>query len=862
VATSAQRPARPLLLARVPDGGSRDPDVVLGRFLAWIADAGLAPYPAQEEALLELFAGRHVVLQTPTGSGKSLVALALHFKAMCEGARSFYTAPIKALVSEKFFSLCDDFGAINVGMLTGDASLNPGAPIVCCTQEVLANMALRRGDALDAPYAVMDEFHYYGDRDRGMAWQVPLLALPRTQFLLLSATLGDTGAIERALARRSGREVAHVKGGERPVPLDFAYREEPLHEAVEGLVASGRAPVYLVSFTQRECAENAQALTSAHVATRETREEIAAAIAGFRFDSPYGKDVQRFVRHGVGVHHAGLLPKYRLLVEQLAQQGLLRVICGTDTLGVGVNVPIRTVLFSKLCKYDGEKVAILSVRDFQQIAGRAGRKGFDEQGFVVALAPEHVVANKRAAEKSAGGGKKPAAKKKPPAKGFVPWGRDTFDRLVTRPPEPLASRFALSHGVVVNVLQRENGEDDAPGSGYRALLELVSVCHETDTTKRRLRREAAVLFRSLRRAEILRLVRDPRTGRTGTRVAEDLQRDFGLHQTLSLYLVEAVAALDPAQEGYALAVLSLVEAILENPWPVLWAQVDRAKQAALAEMKAAGVPYEDRIRELDEITWPKPNADAIYATFNLFARHHPWLAEENIRPKSVAREMFEGCMGFHDYVRAYGLARVEGVLLRYLGQAYSTLAQSVPESARTDELEDVLAFLRVTTLRADASLVEEWERLAEPASAGRAPADGAAAPPRRALDLAASPKALGARVRAELHRVVRALALRDFAEAAAGVAQDPDDPWDAARFERELAPFFADHERVVFGPEARRAHRTRIVPAPSRGPRHFDVTQVLVDPEGDDDWCLEGEIALPAEGAPEGPLVRPRRVGT
>jgi superfamily II RNA helicase len=400
VSSTAPLPGRPFLLARAPAEGGADPAAVLDRFLAEAKLHRLAPYPAQEEALLELYAGKHVVLATPTGSGKSLVALGLHFKAFSEGRRSFYTCPIKALVSEKFFALCDDLGAGNVGMLTGDASINRDAPIVCCTAEVLANMALRHGEALDAPYVVMDEFHYYGDRDRGMAWQVPLLALPHTTFLLMSATLGNTAAIEERLAARSGRAVAHVSSDERPVPLELTYAETPLHETVERLITAGRAPIYVVSFTQRECAERAQALTSANVADRDEKKRIADAIAGFRFDSAYGRDVQRFLRHGIGIHHAGLLPKYRLRVEQLAQQGLLTVICGTDTLGVGINVPIRTVLFTQLSKWDGEKTALLTVRDFRQIAGRAGRKGFDERGYVVAQAPEHVIENRRLAEKA------------------------------------------------------------------------------------------------------------------------------------------------------------------------------------------------------------------------------------------------------------------------------------------------------------------------------------------------------------------------------------------------------------------------------------------------------------------------------
>jgi superfamily II RNA helicase len=524
-ASSPSREApRPLLLSWLPGPGDGNaPETLLDRFLGWVSASGLEPYPAQEEALLELMAGRHLILSTPTGSGKSLIASALHFKALAEGKRSFYTCPVKALASEKFFSLCQEFGAVNVGMLTGDASINYAAPILCCTAEVLSNMALRQGEALDAPYVVMDEFHYYSDRDRGMAWQIPLLALPKTTFLLMSATLGPTLGIEEELQRRTGREIAHVTSRVRPVPLDFEYREELLHESIEKLIKQGKAPVYVVSFTQRECAELAQALTSTAVASREERQRIAEAIGGFRFDSPYGKDMQRFVRAGIGIHHAGLLPKYRLLVERLSQQGLLKVICGTDTLGVGVNVPIRTVLFTKLCKFDGEKTTILSVRDFKQIAGRAGRKGFDVQGSVVCVAPEHVVLNRRADAKAADprSGRKKAVKAKPPTKGFLPWNEETFRRLIERDPEPLISRFKVTHGMLVSVLQRES-EIERPGSGYRALITLIERCHEDARVKHRLRREAALLFRSLRRAGIVEIVVDARSGRRGVRVHEDL----------------------------------------------------------------------------------------------------------------------------------------------------------------------------------------------------------------------------------------------------------------------------------------------------------------------------------------------------
>jgi superfamily II RNA helicase len=774
-----------------------------------------------------------VILQTPTGSGKSLVALGLHFQALCERRRSFYTAPTKALVNEKFFALCEDLGPERVGMLTGDASLNREAPVICCTAEVLARMALREGPGLDAPYVVMDEFHYYGDRERGAAWQAPLLVLGDTQFLLMSATLGDTRRIAAHLHHDTGREAARIESEERPVPLAFEYRETRLHETVETLLEQARAPLYVVHFTQRECAESAQGLTGARLTDAGERRGLARVLEDFRFDTPYGRDVQRFLRHGVGIHHAGLLPRYRLLVEQLAQQGILKVICGTDTLGVGINVPIRTVVFSRLSKFDGEKVGILSVREFKQIAGRAGRKGFDEQGWVVCQAPEHVIEARR---RSARPGRQ---RRKPPPRGFVAWNRDTFARLAERPPEPLEPRFEVDHGLIVAVLQRS--------ADYRDVADLIARCHLRPAARSRLRRQAAQRFRSLRRASIVRCVYDPEVGRRRLRVDPELQWDFSLHHSLSLFLLEAAAVLDPAAPDYALQLLTLAEAILEDPTFVLRQQARRLRGELLARLKAAGVPYEERLRELDEVTHPKPDAEFVYAAFSIFAASHPWVGEENIRPKSVAREMFEGYRRFDDYVRELGLQRGEGVLLRYLGQVLTTLQQGVPAAQQTDEVHDAVSYLRTLVTHVDASLLEAWERR-------RSPLAAAPARPAPGLDL----RAFRARVRAELHQLVQALAAGDYDDAARRVAQDPDDPWDAARFGAALAPFLAEYGHLVFGPPARQARLTHLrAVAPSR----WDVTQVLLDPEEDNLWCVEGWIGLAGDALPDEPLVHLRRIG-
>src|SRR5688572_1034650 len=256
--SSASVISAPLAPFRAADGSRPADDAILERFLSVAAERGLELYPEQEEAILELLAGRNVVLNTPTGSGKSLVAAAFHFQALCAGERSVYTCPIKALVNEKFLSLCRDFGPENVGMMTGDASVNPRAPVLCCTAEILANIALHRGEQSDIRAIIMDEFHYYSDAERGYAWQVPLLAMPRARFLLMSATLGATEFFEKELERLTGAACVTVRSDRRPVPLEFEYSETPLTERVADLLTLNRAPVYLVYFTQRAASEAAQ----------------------------------------------------------------------------------------------------------------------------------------------------------------------------------------------------------------------------------------------------------------------------------------------------------------------------------------------------------------------------------------------------------------------------------------------------------------------------------------------------------------------------------------------------------------------------------------------------------------------------
>jgi hypothetical protein len=826
-----------------------DADVILERFLDYVAELGIELYPAQEEALLEILAGKNVILNTPTGSGKSLVATALHFRAMCEDQRSVYTSPIKALVNEKFFALCDAFHPDNVGLLTGDATVNRDAPILCCTAEILANQALRQGDAVDIQYAVLDEFHFYGDRERGVAWQVPLLTLPQTRFLLMSATLGDMAPFEGALTALNGCPTATVRSRERPVPLSFHYYEAPLHQTVERLVETDRAPVYLVNFTQQACHDEAQNLMSVEVCDKATKKAIAKQLEDFRFDTPYGKTLARFVRHGLGLHHGGMLPKYRRLVERLAGRGLLKVISGTDTLGVGVNIPIRTVVLTKLCKYDGQKTRILSVREFHQICGRAGRKGFDDAGTVVAQAPEHVVENLRLEAKATAdpNKRKKIVKKKPPTKGYTHWTRATFEALRDGEPEPLTSRFRVSHAMLLNVLSR-------PAGGCRAMKQLIRSSHDRRALQHQHARTAIQMFRSLVEAEVVSLVAQPDTGIKRVQVNVDLQREFSLNHTLSLFVVEAARVMDRTLDGYPLDLLSLVEAILEDPHIVLRKQLDRLKRDAVAEMKAAGMEYEERMEELDKLEYPKPNGQLIYGLFDAFGQQHPWVGHDAVRPKGVARELYDRALDFRGFVIDLGLERSEGVVLRYLSDVYKALVQTVPNWAVTAEVDDMIEFFREVVRGVDSSLLDEWEKLRDPAYVPRPDEPEPEVVSRGVL---ADERAFKVLLRNALFRLVRALSSHDVAAALAELEVDEADPWSGERLATAMAPFWEEHESLRTDPRARGTEHTLIDVEPSR----WRVRQILLDAEGDHDFYADLVVDLERSAEEDRPVMTLRHLG-
>ena len=824
------------------DGEEPEPwltaDEAFERFLGWCEKRGIELWPHQEEALMDLAAGDHVILGTPTGSGKSLVALGQLFMAMAQGHRAYYTAPIKALVSEKFFDLVDVLGRDNVGMITGDTHINTSAPVICCTAEILANQALREGDEADVGTVAMDEFHYFADPDRGWAWQVPLLTLPHTQFMLMSATLGDTTAISTALEQKTGRTVDTVADAPRPVPLAFEYVDTALEGTVELALRRGEAPLYIVHFSQDAALASATALANFGVATKEQRERIKEISRGTRFSTAFGKILKRLISCGVGVHHAGMLPRYRLLVEKLAQQGLLPVICGTDTLGVGINVPIHTVVLTALTKYDGHKMRRLRAREFHQIAGRAGRAGFDTEGMVIAEAPEHEIENAKLVAKAGDDPKKlRKLKRKKPPEGFVTWNKQTFERLCEAAPETLRPRLSITHSMVLSMVERG-------GDARARVSELIAESLQTPEEKLALEARADEIFATLIDSGVVVVTEVPPAADAPAdaeperdfALTVDLPEDFALDQPLSPFLLAALELLDPESETYMLDLISMVEATLEDPKQVLRAQERAARDAAMAAMKADGVDYEERLERIAEVTYPKPLEDLLYAAFAEYCQKVPWANDYELSPKSVLRDMLETASDFKGYIQRYKIARSEGILLRYLAEAFRALDRTVPTSKLTPELEEVISWLGFMVRSIDSSLVDEWAAAGDPAALD-------AAPPTAADQVVADRRGVTLLVRNALFARVRHAArghVRELGEL--------DEAWGMGelRWQKALDAYHEAHEEILTDADARSMAFLTIDESDEQTAHVWHVHQIFSDEAGDHDFGIMADVDLDA----------------
>ncbi len=828
----------------LPSIGS-DPIDVLTAFMDWAEEGGRPLYPHQEEAALALVEGSHVVLATPTGSGKSMVALFGIVLARNRRERSVWTAPIKALVGEKFFELAELLGPEEIGLAIGDASINRDASVLVCTAEVLANQALAEGMHTPVGFACLDEFHFYGETDRGWAWQVPLLSMHRCQFLLASATLGDVTPIVDDLYARSQREVALVTSVHRPTPLFHQWRMTPVAESVTEAVEKGLAPVYLVHGSQAAAIEQAQSLVSLPLTTRPQREAIAEALKGVRLNTGFGQMLARFLRNGVGVHHAGMLPRYRRLVEKLAGEGLLPAICGTDTLGVGINIPIRTVLLSALTKYDGNKVRTLKAREFHQLAGRAGRPGFDPDGHVWAQAPEHIIDNERALARA---GDDPKARRKvhrsAPPKGFVHFDEKTFERLIAASPEPLTSRFRVTPHLVATVLAREDGP--------AALKELLSTNHDTPARRRDHKKRAISVYRSLEAAGVAERMRAEDGRCAGVRIGSvihgsDELLSVSFSSPLGPFAIEVVQSLDTEDPTYVLDVVSVIESTIEDPMAILIGQEKAARAFEVGRMKAEGLTYEERFDQIGEVSWPKPLAEVLAACYETYQSNHPWVFDQP-SPKAILREMLETGETFSGFVKRYKIERSEGLLLRYLTDAWRSLDRSLPSSAYTEPLEDVIVWLRELLTATDASLLEEWERMSGLAPVERSESSAPLSP-------SGPPKAWKTAVRTAAFGWVEMFARRAYGPMADRTNTEEFGLYTA------MASYWATYREIRTDGDARSAAFFSLEDDPNSTTKMWLVRQRFSDPEGDGEWGFSATVDLDAAMEAGAPTLVLRSIG-
>ncbi|HPV90866.1 MAG TPA: DUF3516 domain-containing protein, partial [Ornithinibacter sp.] len=584
-------------------------------------------------------------------------------------------------------------------------------------------------------------------------------------------------------------------------------------------------------------------------------------------------------------------------------------------LGVGINVPIRTVLLTSLTKYDGRKQRVLRAREFHQIAGRAGRAGFDTVGYVVVQAPEHVVLNAKALAKAGDDAKKrrKVVHKKAP-EGTLTYTEATYERLVMAQPEPLTSKMRVSHAMVLNVLDQWEGQQ-------AALHTLLLDNHEEPARRDALVERAVQVLTSLLRAGVVepddgssledwlpaeveattsdavapqplpRLLPDvvadegdlgpigellaaaghlapapsapvaqadetpqeaaeerPLAGKVEQfirgegqcyaegpfQVALDLHDGFALNQPLSAFALATLEMFDPEAPGYALDVVSVIEATLDDPRPVLMAQRFEARGEAVGAMKAEGMEYEERMDALDDVTWPRPLAEELEGALRVYRQRHPWVDPRDLSPKSVVREMYERAMTFGEFIAHHKLFRAEGVVLRYLTDAYRALRSTVPTSARTEELDDIVEWLGEVVRHTDSSLLDEWEALAnpgdDPLTEVRTPTEGRA--------LSANPRALRVMVRQSMFRRVELLSLRRYAALAALGGGLSDAAWSAAH-----EAYLDDYDDFGTGPQARGPALLRIDDSAAGV---WLVEQILDDPEGDHDWRISAELDVAA----------------
>ncbi|MET7640699.1 DUF3516 domain-containing protein [Streptomyces sp. NPDC005438] len=468
---------------------------------------------------------------------------------------------------------------------------------------------------------------------------------------------------------------------------------------------------------------------------------------------------------------------------------------------------------------------------------------------MVAQAPEHVVENEKALAKAGDDPKKrrKVVRKKAP-EGFVSWGQNTFEKLIASDPEPLTSRFRVTHAMLLSVIAR-------PGDAFTAMRKLLEDNHEDRRAQLRHIRRAIAIYRSLLDGGVVERLDTPDAEGRSVRLTVDLQQDFALNQPLSTFALAAFDLLDPESPSYALDMVSVVESTLDDPRQILAAQANKAKGEAVAEMKADGVEYEERMERLMDITHPQPLEELLFHAYGLYRKSHPWVGDHPLSPKSVVRDMYERAMTFGEFVSHYELARTEGIVLRYLASAYKALEHTVPDERKSEDFEDIVAWLGELVRQVDSSLLDEWEQLAHPEEDQEDAQDQPAA--ERVRPVTANARAFRVLVRNAMFRRVELAAWDRLAELG---ELDGESGWDRGRWAEAMDAYWEEYDDLGTGPEARGPKLLRIEELPEDG--LWRVRQTFADPRGDHDWGISAEVDLTASDAEGRAVLKVTDVGT
>jgi hypothetical protein len=681
-------------------------DIELAFYERFLIARGIEPYPVQEQAFSRIFAGESVLVTVPTGTGKTLMAKAALYAALERGQTAVYTTPLRALTEEKYRELVDDFGADKVGFATGDYKVNRDAPIQVVVAEILWNRIFGERATRPADVVVMDEGHYFNEPERGYVWEQSVIGLdPRTQLVVLSATIGNPEEFCQWVYLTRRIPMALVRSDERKVPLYHEYRESYLIDLVRELHEAGDTPAIVFVFGREQCFERARILKSCRRFTSdEERERVAAACEGVLLDRGAAGELRPLLLHGIGVHHAGVLPRYKQLVERLALERLVKFVVSTETISAGINLPAKRVIFPELRKVIRRQPRLLLPAEYHQMSGRAGRPQFDREGIALALAPEEVVQEIRKETKEAEkSGRRPDAERirktayaharaQAQQKGDLIWDAEAHAKLVAGKPAPLQSRTRITAEQILAIglpdlaAEALPGADEAappraPGDPAYLHLNIVTVLDHLllpDRDKRDAHRLLAQLTDNLRALGVL----DEHGRQVAGQIIGQIRGVDGL------FVYYALQQQDLTYEGAR----ALCEFLLEDEtvWKIVRREADeKRRQWILARLR-------ERRREEPQLQWEDVEEEyekefpreltpieKVHAEFTA-ALPHP-----ELHGGKTAKDIFAIIetedLAFMDFVERYGMAHFEGNLFSYLARL-ARLARMLHEVTTLPEL--------------------------------------------------------------------------------------------------------------------------------------------------------------------------------